>query len=206
MTAAARLASRTCPAVLLAAGLGCLALGAQAAGPSFDCGKVEAGSIAALVCRDPALAAADSKMAEVYAAALAKAGNEQPPTLKAEQRGWIKGRDECWKVEDQAACVADAYRLRIAELQARYRLLAPVGSATYACDDAPGSEVTASFFATDPPSAIAERGDEVSFMVAQPAASGARYQGRNESLWEHQGVATVTWGYGAPELHCRVRP
>ena len=85
-------------------------------------------------------------------------------------------------------------------------VLAPVGSATYACDDAPGSEVTASFFATDPPTAIAEHGDEVSFMVAQPAASGARYQGRNESLWEHQGVATVTWGYGAPELHCCVRP
>ena len=191
---------------LLAAGLGFLALGAQAAGPSFDCGEVEAGSIAALVCQDPALAAANLRLAEVYAAALAKAGNAQPPTLKAEQRGWIKGRDACWQEADRTACVADAYRLRIAELQARYRLLAPVGSATYACDDAPGSEVTASFFATDPPSAIAERGDEVSFMVAQPAASGARYQGRNESLWEHQGVATVTWGYGAPELHCRVRP
>ena len=190
---------------LLAAGLGFLALGAQAAGPSFDCGEVEAGSIAALVCQDPALAAADLRLAEVYAAALAKAGNAQPPTLKAEQRGWIKGRDECWKADDKPACVADAYRLRTAELQSRYRLLEPTGTATYACDDAPGSEVTASFFPTDPPTAIAERGDEVSFMVEQPAASGARYQGRNESLWEHQGEATITWGYGAPELRCRVQ-
>ena len=190
---------------LLAAGLSLLAGAAHGAGPSFDCGKVEAGSIEALVCQDPALAAADLKLAEVYEAALAKAGNEQPPTLKAEQRGWIKGRDECWKADDKPACVADAYRLRTAELQSRYRLLEPTGTATYACDDAPGSEVTASFFPTDPPTAIAERGDEVSFMVEQPAASGARYQGRNESLWEHQGEATITWGYGAPELRCRVQ-
>jgi uncharacterized protein len=189
----------------LAAGLCLLAGAAQAAGPSFDCGKVEAGSIAALVCQDPALAAADVKLAGVYAAALAKAGDEHPPVLKAEQRGWIKGRDECWKADDRPACVADAYRLRTAELQARYRLLAPVGTATYACDDAPGSEVTATFYATDPPTAIAERGDATSFMVEQPAASGARYQGRNESLWEHQGEATITWGYGAPELRCRVQ-
>jgi uncharacterized protein len=190
---------------LLAAALLPLAGAAHGAGPSFDCGKAEAGSIEALVCADPALAAADLKLAGVYEAALAKAGNEQPPTLKAEQRGWIKGRDECWKADDQPACVADSYRLRTAELQARYRLLAPAGTATYACDDAPGSEVTASFFATDPPTAIAERGDEVSFMVEQPAASGARYQGRNETLWEHQGEATITWGYGAPELRCRVQ-
>ncbi|MNW23179.1 Membrane-bound lysozyme-inhibitor of c-type lysozyme [compost metagenome] len=53
---------------------------------------------------------------------------------------------------------------------------------------------------------IAERGDEVSLMYSQPAASGARYQGRNESFWEHQGEARVTWGYGAPEMTCRKAP
>ena len=205
MRAGERRRRRAADPVLLAAGLSLGAAAAQAAGPSFDCGKVEAGSIAALVCADPALATADAKLALVYAEALANAGNEHPPVLKAEQRGWIKGRDECWKAQDPTPCVADAYRLRIAELQARYRLLTPTGTATYACDDAPGSEVTATFFPTDPPSAIAERGDEVSFMVEQPAASGARYEGRNESLWEHQGEAVVVWGYGAPELRCRVR-
>ena len=63
----------------------------------------------------------------------------------------------------------------------------------------------ASFFATDPPTAIAQRGDQVSFMVQQPAASGARYQGRNESLWEHQGEARIAWGYESPEMQCRVK-
>lgn len=192
--------------VLISGVLAALAPGTNAeTGPSFDCAQKPASSVEQRICADAKLAALDRQMAEVYAAATAKATRADAQALVAEQRGWIKGRDECWKVEDQAACVADAYRLRIAELQARYRLLAPVGSATYACDDAPGSEVTATFFATDPPTAIAERGDEVSFMVAQPAASGARYQGRNESLWEHQGEAVITWGYGAPELRCRVR-
>jgi len=49
----------------------------------------------------------------------------------------------------------------------------------------------------------AERGDSVSLMYQQPSASGARYQGRNETFWEHQGVAAITWGYGAPEMHCK---
>ena len=83
---------------------------AHAAGPSFDCGKVAAGSVEELVCRDATLAAADRKLAEVYAAATAKAGNEQPPVLKAEQGGWIKGRDECWKSDDERACAkSDRY-------------------------------------------------------------------------------------------------
>lgn len=186
-------------------GLVTLAGAAQAAGPSFDCSKVEAGSVEELVCRDAELSTADSKLAEVYAQALEQAGNEQPPVLKATQRGWIKGRDACWKAEDKRACVADAYRLRTAELQARYRLLPPTGAATYLCGDQPGKEVTATFFATDPPTAVAERGDQVALMYQQPAASGARYQGQNEALWEHQGEAAITWGYDTPELHCKVK-
>ena len=94
--------------------------------------------------------------------------------LKAEQRGWIKGRDECWKGDDERACVAEAYRSRIAELQARYRLLPSTGSAVYVCDGQPANEVTATYFATDPPTAIAERGDQVSLMYQQP--SGQRRQ------------------------------
>ena len=125
--------------------------------------------------------------------------------LKATQRGWRKGRDECWKADDRRACVADAYRLRTAELQARYRLLPPTGAATYRCGAQPGDAVTATFFATDPPTAIAERGDQVALLYQQPAASGARYQGRNETLWEHQGEAAITWGYDTPELHCEVK-
>ena len=186
---------------------GCLmALPVVAAeGPSFDCGRVEAGSIEALVCGDAALSSLDRQMAEVFAAAKAKAANEHPAVLVPEQRGWIKGRDDCWKAGDKPACVADAYRQRIVELQARYRLVAETGPVSFVCGDSPADELVVTYFATEPPSLIAERGDQTSLMLAAPAASGARYAGRNESFWEHQGEARVVWGYGAPEMTCRPR-
>jgi uncharacterized protein len=163
---------------------------------------VESGSIEEMVCKDKNLSALDRKLAEVYAAALKKAANEHPPVLKAEQRGWIKGRNDCWKSKDRRTCVADNYRLRITELQAKYRLVPATGPVTWACDGDPKNEVVVTFFKTDPPTLIAERGDQVSLMYLQPAASGVRYQGPNESYWEHQGEATITWGYGAPEMRC----
>jgi uncharacterized protein len=178
-------------------------------GPSFDCGKVEAGSIESLVCSDAGLSALDRQLAQVYAEATKKAVNEHPPVLKTEQRGWIKGRDDCWKSDDQRACVETEYRQRIAELQARYRLVPAAGPYTFVCGtattDAPaGSEVVVTYFRTDPPTLIAERGDSVSLMYIQPSASGARYAGRNESFWEHHGEATITWGYGAPPMRCKL--
>lgn len=179
---------------------------AQAQGPSYDCNTVESGSIPALVCDDAELSALDRQLTEVYAAARTKASNEHPPRFKAEQRGWIKGRNDCWKSTDLRGCVAESYRLRITELQARYRLVPHTGPFTFVCDDQPGSEVIVNFFATEPPTLIAERGDSVSLMYRQPSASGTRYQGRNESFWEHQGEATVVWGYEAAEMRCRKMP
>ena len=79
-------------------------------------------------------------------------------------------------------------------MQARYRLVPGKGPVRYVCDDDPNNKVLATFFQTDPPTLIAERGDQVSLMYLQPSASGTRYQGRNESLWEHQGEARVTLG------------
>jgi uncharacterized protein len=177
---------------------------AWAEGPSFDCSKVEAGSIEELVCKDEGLSALDRTLAGVYGAASAKATNEHPPVLKAEQRGWIKGRDDCWKSDDVRACVEDAYRWRIAELQARYQLIAGRGPVFYQCGEPTAYEVVVTYFETDPPTAIVERGDSVSLMYRQPSASGAKYQGRNESFWEQHGEAVLTWGYDGPELHCTV--
>jgi len=176
-----------------------------AAGPSFDCAKAS-GSVEEMICQDEQLAELDSKLAEVYTAAARKATNEHPPVLKAEQRGWIKGRNDCWKSDDPRACTETEYRHRIAELQARYRLVPEKGPFWFACDDNATSEVVVTFFETDPPTLIAERGDGVSFMIQQPSGSGAKYQGRNETFWEHQGEATIVWGYDAPEMRCTRKP
>lgn len=142
-------------------GLLALAFNAMAAAqpPSFDCGKLpgNAPSAEKLVCTDLELAALDRQLNEVYQTIVARAGDGLPPLFKAEQRGWIKGRNECWKSEDLAACVAKSYRSRTAELQARYRLVAMKGPFSWRCDD--NSEVIISYFDTEPATAIAERGD-----------------------------------------------
>ena len=191
------------PLIILA--LGCLTNGVWAAEPAFDCTKAD-GTIEELICQDEKLAELDRKLAEVFTAAARKATNEHPPVLKAEQRGWIKGRNACWKSDDPRACTETEYRHRIAELQARYRLVPEKGPFWFACDGDPRNELVVTFFETDPPTLIAERGDGVSFMIQQPSGSGTKYQGRNETFWEHQGEATIVWGYDAPEMRCVRKP
>lgn len=188
--------------------LGCAAFGgtALAQAPSFDCGKVETQSTEGIICRDKDLSALDRKLAEVYAAASRQAAQESPPVLKVEQRGWIKGRNDCWKKPDERACIRDEYRRRIAELQARYRLVPGKGPVVFVCGGNPANEVFVTFFATDPPTLIAQHEASVKLMYVQPSASGAKYEGRNETFWEHQGEATITMGFGEPEMRCKKRP
>ena len=178
----------------------------MAVGPSFNCDNVEANSIEEMICKDNDLAALDRKLSIIYSAAAKKATNEHPPVLKAEQRGWIKGRNECWKSDDKRACVQDEYQRRIAELQARYRLVQGSGPVRFICDENPADEVIVTFFQTEPPTLIAERGDSVSLMYLRPSGSGTKYQGRNETFWEHQGESSITWGYGAPQMRCKKAP
>lgn len=185
----------------------CSPLSALAQGPSFSCDKVEAESVEETICQDEELSGLDRRLADVYEAASKKGADEQPSVLRAEQRGWIKGRNDCWKSADQRNCVRDIYQRRIAELQATYRLVPETGPITYQCSGDNGGgllgdELVVTFFETDPPTLIAERGDSVSLMFLEPSASGARYQGRNETFWEHQGEATATWGFEAPEMKC----
>ena len=177
---------------------------AAAAGPSFDCKAVPAGSIAAQVCADAALARLDRQLAEVYAAARRVAARQKPPPpLAAEQRGWVKGRDDCWKAADRRDCIDGGYRSRIAELQARYRLLTVQGPVRLVCDGDPANELVVSRFATDPPSLIAERGDSSSWMLQQASGGGTRYVGRNETIDDQAGVLTVVWGYQARPMVCK---
>lgn len=88
--------------------------------PSFDCAKVEKNSSEGLICRSDELMDMDRELATVYKQALAKASKED--MLKAHQRGWIKGRNDCWKAEDEKKCMVDEYQLRIKELKEKYGL------------------------------------------------------------------------------------
>lgn len=89
-------------------------------GPSFSCSAVNKGSMEELICQNETLSALDLKLTNTYKQALVKSSNNS--TLKAEQRGWIKGRDDCWKSENKTSCLNDSYQERISELQKKYQL------------------------------------------------------------------------------------
>jgi uncharacterized protein YecT (DUF1311 family) len=178
--------------------------GAQAKGPAFDCAKAQ-GEVEQLICKDEGLAALDRKLDEVYKAALAKARDDVPRFLRTEQRGWVKGRNDCWKARETDAvfltaswqakgmreCVEASYKLRTSELEALMRLVPPKGPVFFACGDR--SEVVATFFETDPPTARLERGDKTVTAWLVPAASGSKYEGQNVEFWTKGKEAQVTW-------------
>lgn len=173
--------------------------------PSFDCRRVATPSIAAQVCNDPRLARLDRQLAQVYAAARRVAAKAKPPPpLAAEQRGWVRWRDDCWKETGrEAACIEERYKQRTAELQARYRLLPGRGPDRLVCGGDPANELVVTWFNTDPPSLVAERGDQTSLMLWQTEDGMQRYVGRNERIdGQPGGELLLQWGYQAPTLHC----
>ena len=205
------------PLVACAAGSP-VALFAQ--GPTFDCAKAQ-GEVEHLVCSDPALAELDRKLDQVYQAAAAKATGKLAARLRAEQRGWVKGRNECWKakgietwltatwtVNTVQACVDAQYRLRTSELQAVWRLIPPK-TVAYTCQNNPVNEVVATFFATEPATIRLERGDRTATMWRVGAASDGKYEGQNVSLVHKGSEVTVRWlntGTGKTDvLDCQAR-
>jgi uncharacterized protein len=153
---------------------------AVVAQPSFDCSK--AGSSAEeLICTDATLAALDRRMAERFAAALdviatLDAGRDTAESdLRATQRGWIKGRDDCWKADDLAACIREAYETREVELVALWMLEEAMAVQEFVCDGNPANEVTVRFFDTDRPGIRVEYGDSIRAGWLVPAASGSKY-------------------------------
>jgi len=78
---------------------------------SFDCSQA-AGRVEQLVCADTELGALDSELARVYAESRDSASPQGAARLKQDQLAWLKQRDAC----TASACVADAYRARIAAL------------------------------------------------------------------------------------------
>ena len=168
-------------------------------GPSFDCAK--AGSSAEeLICADPALAALDREMAATYRSALDAAETldagaaDAAAALKAMQRGWIKGRDECWKSDDLGTCVRTSYLQRVSELTVEWMLMEPYTEAAWQCGGNPANEVFVMYFETELPAIRVEYGDGIAAMMQTPTASGVRYDGTfGQYFWEKGAVATFVW-------------
>jgi uncharacterized protein len=194
---AAMKASIALVAVLLAPSPG-LAQG----GPAYDCSKKLTSSVEQRICKDAKLAALDRQLADVYAAAEAKATQADKQALAGAEKDWIKTRNDCWKASNVPACVQNAYRDRISELQARYALLNPVGTGHYLCPGPPAQEAVAQFYQTDPPTAMVHYAGATQFMRVARSGSGARYTGGKRQFWEHQGIAMIKWSATAPEVSC----
>lgn len=165
----------------------------------INCHAKELNTIDQLICADSGLLQVDQHMAKVYQQALTKSDNRQAPVLRAEQRGWIKGKAECWKDANQKACVTELYIRRIAELQARYDLVAVSKRIVLQCENNPAHEVALRYYATTPATVIADYGDQVSLMFQQ---NDQNYLGRNEKLSQVADVFMLQWGYNKPEIRC----
>lgn len=189
-------------------------------GPTFNCAKAS-GEVEKQICAEPALAALDRQLDQVYKGASAKAKGAQANRLKADQRGWVKGRNECWKANGQEtwitatwtvktikACIDAQYRVRTSELQAVWRLLPPK-TVSYACQNNPANEVVANFFASDPATIRLERGDRTATLWQVGAVADGKYEGQNVGV-VHQGAQVkVSWldtNTGkTDELECKAR-
>jgi len=188
---------------------------ALAASPSFSCAK-PAGAAEQAVCQDETLAALDRETARLYALARGAPGlaTQQKNRLVALQRGWIKGRDDCWKASDLKACVRDAYVIRIAELRVGLPKTADsrkggvsIGPVAVECPGAPA--MSASFVNVDPPLAYLAGGDVSVVMTIARSGSGARYTaqtpGGEASFWQ-KGPEALVQLPGGKEQTCKVGP
>lgn len=193
-----------------------LAARAAGSGPAFDCARAK-GTVQQLICKDAGLAALDRRLDGVYKGAVAKAKGAMLGLLKSEQRGWIKGRDECWKatkatptyltesvvVDDPRTCTEWAINLRISELQVSFQLVPAKPVVAYGCNGNPANEVQAQLFETALPAGRFERGDQsaVGYLVKSP--DGPRYEGQNLRFAASGTDAKVKWG--SDDLACKAK-
>lgn len=177
---------------------------AWAADPSFDCSRAS-GQVEGMICEDAALAALDRELDAVYKRALQRVEEDGYEDPRPMQRGWVKGRNECWKAADVRDCVETSYRHRIAELQIQTGDMVVPEPVDFDCGE---MDLTVVFYnQTEPATAVLtpvglDGADQVIAFQAM-SGSGARYLGRNVEFWEHHGEANLTWF--DKQMTCTVR-
>lgn len=191
--------------------------------PAFDCDAAGLGEVEMRICADSALATLDVRLDSVWTVALARARGTAMPAawvdeMRAYQRGWVEGRNECWKAPEQAAyanvdgaeairrCTETAYRERIARLQAEWGIAErTAGPVFWACRNDPADEFVTTYYATEPEAARVERGDQSEIFLRTRTASGARYEGLfGKWFWNRGDSATFVWPQ-TDTLPCVVR-
>ena len=163
----------------------------DAAAPSFDCAKA-ASDAEKLVCADPELARLDRQLAQRYAQVKDRPESQQAVAM---QRGWVKGRDDCWKADDRTRCVREAYQTRLVELAINGGDVVVPTPVEYRCDDNSRPFTAVFYNDIDPQAAVITWGDDQATAYPQPTPRGARYGRQGLDFWEHQGEAKIDF-YG----------
>lgn len=168
--------------------------------PSFDCAKAISGA-EKQVCSDAELAALDRQLAAQYA--LNGKSTQDMSRLAAEQRGWTKGRDACWKDDNPRRCVLEAYRTRLVELKINAGDLRVPKTVEYACSNnrVPFSMVF--YDEMDPRAALMTWGSDQAIVFPIPSASGVKYGRHGVEFWDYRGEASVD--FFGEKLSCRPR-
>lgn len=188
---------KTMVTILFAVLLLLVAAGLQAAEPAYDCSKASH-EIEELICGNERLAALDRKMDEVYRQAMKALPENEKKKQKALQRGWIKGRNDCWKADDRAACVSLDYDQRITELQIISGQQIVPEPVEYRCDGGKYDSLTAVFYnETQTPAVVLTRvnasGDDQDIAYLRPSGSGAKYMGNKVEFWTKGKEAMGSW-------------
>lgn len=157
--------------------------------PSFQCD--EAGSSAEkLVCEDAELARLDLKLDNLFSNLIGQVDDQHAKHLRAFQRGWIKGRDDCWKSDPMRACVLDEYERRITELEIQSGAVMVPAPVDYQCGLA---RLSVYFYNnTTRDAAVLNLADGQVLAFRARSASGSRYLGRNLEFWIKGDEASLT--------------
>ena len=183
----------TAPRFLTAIALATAVCGVAHAQPAFDCAEAT-GEVEILICNNDELQKLDQSLARTYAQAMQALPEQDRAIEKATQRGWIKGRNDCWKSDDVDTCVTYSYQTRIVELQIRSGALEAPAFIQLSCAEVPNQRLTATFYnKTDPRSVVLTLDNDQVIAFATRSASGARYQASNVDFWTKGKEASLNW-------------
>ena len=176
------------------AALGALA---YAGSPSFNCKKAKS-IVEMRICQSSELSDLDREMFEVYQ----KVKDILP---KGDQKRWLKRRNSCVTSSHFDRCLADAYRTRIDALHqkgqdysARQRSSGGGGDerVEYQCNTSDLDMLVAEYHNGGKSPKVSLRFDFKGKPIHKnlrivPSGSGAKYQGKGVSFWDHHGEATL---------------
>jgi uncharacterized protein len=174
---------------------------------SFDCRRAS-NAVERAICNDSALAALDRQLGNVYQQSLDRARVDSGPggvdDLQREERQWVARRNNCGG-RNIRNCLTDAYQYRTAYLQARWALVPGNGPMRFVCDDRGRTEITATFFMSDPPAVSLETRGRNVIGVATLSGSGVHYVADGGISFRNKGDGALVDWPPARNMNCMTR-